>query len=71
MRNYTYAVLFLVICFLMWLSLVFSLIAKFEDFDTLFSTTPRAIMVYILCGMVSIVLTFVSYLIIGYLQSGF
>lgn len=55
----------------MWLSLVFSLIAKFEDFDTLFSTTPRAIMVYILCGMVSIVLTFVSYLIIGYLQSGF
>lgn len=68
MNSFIYALAFVIICFLMWLSIVFSLLTKVAKIDELFSSIQTSAITYIFGILVSLILTIVMYCIVHHLQ---
>ncbi len=68
MTNIIYACVFCVVAFLMWVSIIFSYIDKRYNVGRLFSTTLKAVLIYILSSAIALVLTFCTYLTVWFVQ---
>ena len=62
MKNYIYAVLFCIVVFITWLSIIFSIFDKLIGRDTLFKNNIRAIITYIVGVFLSILFSLFSIL---------
>lgn len=68
MINIVVAVIYCIISFITWLSVSFSLIGKVMDENFLFSNLLKAVLTYICGGLISSVMTLISYFLICNLQ---
>lgn len=63
MKNYIYAVLFCIVIFITWLSIIFSIFDKLIGRDILFKNNIRAIITYVVGVFLSILFSILTYLL--------
>lgn len=68
MINIVAAIIYCAISFVTWLSVSFSLMSKVASERCLFLNISRAILVYVVGGVFSVIMTFVSYVLVCSLQ---
>lgn len=69
MYNIVYAIVFCIIVFFMWMSVIFSYADKKYGVERLFISVKKAIATYVISIMISIVLTVITYIIISFVQN--
>ena len=60
--------IFVVVSFLMFMSLIYLYVDRFGDEEKLFSSAKRALMLYTIAGMISAILTYMSCCLLKILQ---
>jgi len=69
MYNILYAIIFCVVGFFMWMSILFSYASKKYGTDRLFLTVRSSIYTYVVAIVVSVILTAFTYIVISFMQS--
>lgn len=68
MVNVVVAIIYCIVSFIAWLSVIFSLINKVFEENYLFTNISRAILVYVSSGVLAAIMTSVSYFLVCNLQ---
>ena len=68
MVNVVVAIIYCIVSFIAWLSVIFSLINKVFEENYLFTNISRAILLYVSSGVLAAIMTSVSYFLVCSLQ---
>lgn len=71
MKDIFYAIIFCIITFFMWLSIVFSIAEKKYGSEKLFESGRTTLITYGISSAIALIFTFFTYLIVWYVQSIF
>lgn len=69
MYNILYAIIFCIVGFLMWMSILFSYANKRYGVDKLFFTVRSSICTYVIAITISVILTVFTYIVVSFVQS--